>query len=263
VSPTTSTSATFEFSANEPVTFRCSRDGAAFDVCSSPITYLGLAVGPHSVEVRATDSASNVGSASYVWTITSPQDTTAPVVTISSGPTSDTSATNATFQFSASEPSTFQCSLDGGALQTCSTGVSYAGLATGPHTFQVQGRDAAGNVGSPSWAWTISGSQPTCTPQTFTVAPNADSWLLQSSSTSNYGQDSVIKVDTKSGANARALVRFPLPAITAGCTVQSARLRLYAGSYKTGRTLQAVPVGSSWSESGVTWNTSRRRRRQA
>ena len=49
-------------------------------------------------------------------------------------------------------------------------------------------------------------------------------------------------------------MRFPLPAIPAGCTVQSAQLRLYAGSYKTGRTLQAVPAGSGWTESGVTWN---------
>jgi hypothetical protein len=37
--------------------------------------------------------------------------------------------------------------------------------------------------------------------------------------------------------------------------VRSATLRLYAGSYKTGRTLHALPVASNWSQTGVTWAT--------
>jgi hypothetical protein len=130
-------------------------------------------------------------------------------------------------------------------------------VAVGPHEFQVRARDAAGNVDeSPASAsWTREEPPPgSCTSSTVTLGASADSWLLESSSTSNYGNDSVLKVDTKSGANARALVRFSLPTIPAGCQVVDAKLRLYAGSYKTGRTIDAYAVTASWSESGVTWS---------
>ena len=61
---------------------------------------------------------------------------------------------------------------------------------------------------------------------------------------SNFGTDSNLKVDGKSGnTNARALVRFTLPAIPAGCQVTGATLRLYAASYKENRTLQAQRAG--------------------
>jgi hypothetical protein len=98
--------------------------------------------------------------------------------------------------------------------------------------------------------WTI-----TCSAGTVTVGSVADSWVLQSSSSSNHKTDSVLKVESKNGnQNARALVRFELPAIPAGCTVTGASLRLYAGSATTGRTLRALRVTANWTESGVTWS---------
>jgi large repetitive protein len=87
-----------------------------------------------------------------------------------------------------------------------------------------------------------------------TLGAAADAWLLQSSASSNYGTDSVLKVDSKSGGNARALVRFDLPAIPAGCQVVDADLRMYASSHKPGRTLQALRVGATWAEGSVRWN---------
>lgn len=82
---------------------------------------------------------------------------------------------------------------------------------------------------------------------------------LQSSAGQNYGTDGVLKVETKSGADAPAYVRFNLPAIPAGCQVTTAKLRLYAASYKTGlaawamdpRTLQAFRVAAPWTESAI------------
>jgi hypothetical protein len=60
-------------------------------------------------------------------------------------------------------------------------------------------------------------------------------------------------VRSKSGDDSRALLRFPLPPIPAGCEVIAATLRLYAGGGTEGRTLQAWRLASTWSESGVTW----------
>jgi hypothetical protein len=119
----------------------------------------------------------------------------------------------------------------------------------------VRATDPAGNTDPTpaSYSWTISASG-SCAPSTVTVGADADSWVLQSSSTSNYGNDSVVKVDTKAGADARTLVRFALPPIPAGCQVTDARVHLYASSYKTGRTLEAVRLAAAWTEGSVTWN---------
>jgi large repetitive protein len=117
----------------------------------------------------------------------------------------------------------------------------------------VQASDEAENVDTTpaTHNWTITQG---CAGSTVTLGAAADSWILQDSANQNYGTDSVLKVDTKSNANARAVVRFALPAIPAGCQVTNARLRLYASSYKDGRTLQALRLLTSWTESALTWN---------
>ena len=114
--------------------------------------------------------------------------------------------------------------------------------------------DASGNADATpaTHAWTIASSCASVTTQT--VGANADSWIDQASPSQNSGTDSTLKVRSKSGSqNARALVRFPLPAIPAGCVVQAATLRLFSDSAVSGRTLQALRLTGTWSENGVTW----------
>jgi hypothetical protein len=80
--------------------------------------------------------------------------------------------------------------------------------------------------------------------------------VLESSSTSNYGDDTVLKVESKLATNARALVRFAMESsIPDGCQVTGAVLRLYAASYKEGRTLVAATLDEDWSEENVSWAT--------
>ena len=188
----------------------------------------------------------------HTWTV----DTIAPNTTITAAPPGSTTSTSATFNFNSSESgSTFQCRPDGAAFAACTWPREYTGLAVGGHQFQVRAIDAAGNVdGTPAvHNWTI--QQPgSCTASTVTAAANADSWVLQSSATSNYGNDSILKVDTKSGADARLVIRFALPSLPSGCRVADAKLHLYASSYKTGRTLNALRLGGSWTEGAITWS---------
>jgi hypothetical protein len=159
---TTATSATFDFSSNEPGSFACQLDSGPFVTCSTPKSYSGLADGSHMFSVRATDTASNADAtpASYTWTV----DTTAPSTAI--GPTTPpahTSSASATLDFSSSEPgSTFECRLDGAAYGACTTPVLHAGLGDGIHTFDVRATDPAGNLDTTpaSYTWTIDNVDP-------------------------------------------------------------------------------------------------------
>ena len=255
---TTSTDAAFTFSASESsATYECSLDGAAFAECNSPATYSGLALGAHSFQVQATDAAGNTDAtaASFNWTVAPPADTTPPETTISSGPAASTTSTSASFAFSANEAdSTFECSLDGSAFAACTTPKAYSSLSVNSHTFQVRAVDPAGNVdGTPaSMTWTVL-PPPNCGAP-VTVSANADAWIDQGSQTSNKGTDSILKVMSKPGNSFRALLSFNLPTVPQGCVIQSATLRLYAASYKSNRTLQALQVNASWTENGVNWS---------
>jgi hypothetical protein len=141
-----SSAASFSFSSTEfGSTFECRLDASEWAACSSPHAYAGLADGPHSFEVRATDAARNTDPdpASQSWTI----DTTAPDTTIVSGPPAETTSPSATFSFISSESgSTFECRLDNGAWSSCISPKSYSGIGPGNHTFQVHARDSLGNA---------------------------------------------------------------------------------------------------------------------
>lgn len=84
-------------------------------------------------------------------------DATRPNTFIDAGPSGSVVDTSATFSFSASEPSTFQCRLDGGPFAPCTSPITYSDLTTGSHTFQVSATDGSYNVdASPAKrSWTV------------------------------------------------------------------------------------------------------------
>jgi hypothetical protein len=104
----------------------------------------GLADGSHTFTAKATDAAGNESPLSSGRTVT--VDTTAPETTIASGPADPTSETTADPAFSANEPATFECSLDGAPFAPCTSPQSYTALSPGAHVFEVRAIDTAGNV---------------------------------------------------------------------------------------------------------------------
>jgi hypothetical protein len=137
------TTATFQFSSNETVTYECALDGATYTPCSTPKAYSGLGNGSHSFSVKARDVAGNESTpVTHTWSI----DTTEPSTRIDSGPPALTKLTTATFRFSSSETVTYECALDGAAYTPCSTPKNYDTLGDGSHTFNVRAIDEAGNV---------------------------------------------------------------------------------------------------------------------
>ena len=73
-------------------------------------------------------------------------DTTRPNTIVTAGPSGGVTETSATFSFSATEPSTFQCRLDGGPFAPCASPTTYTDLATTSHHFQVVAVDSSSNV---------------------------------------------------------------------------------------------------------------------
>jgi hypothetical protein len=159
--PSNVKSPSFAFTANEASTFECKLDTGAVEPCTSQKSYANLADGLHAFTVRATDTAGNVGaSVSYGWTI----DTIAPTATITGKPSNPSKVKSPSFAFTANEASTFECKLDAGAVEPCSSEKSYANLADGLHAFTVRATDTAGNIGtSVSYGWTIDTIAPTTT----------------------------------------------------------------------------------------------------
>jgi hypothetical protein len=149
--------ATFQFGASESGgTFECALDGSAFAACTSPVFYTALAAGQHTFQVRAADPLGNVDQtpASFTWTVV---DTTKPETALDSGPSGTVATSSGTFAFSASEPSTFECSLDAAAFAACTSPATFSGLASSSHTLQVRAIDTAGNVDDTpaSQTWTV------------------------------------------------------------------------------------------------------------
>jgi hypothetical protein len=130
---------------------------------------------------------------------------------------------------------------------------SYSGLLAGEHTFDVRAIDPAANADAARYTWQIEAPPQCGTP--VTLLASADAWIDENSATSNTGNDSVLKVQSKAPQdNFRALLQFPVPAsVPAGCVVASATLSLYAGSSSPDRLLQVFQVTGAWTEDGVTW----------
>ncbi|HEY9260208.1 Ig-like domain-containing protein, partial [Chitinophaga sp.] len=68
---TNSNTATFTFNANETATFKTSLDGGPLTAATSPLTFLGLSVASHTLQLYATDAAGNTDLTppSYTWVI--------------------------------------------------------------------------------------------------------------------------------------------------------------------------------------------------
>jgi hypothetical protein len=142
-------------------TFSCTLDGAPVP-CSANFS---PADGTHTLTAAAGISPFGDGTtyndtspATRHWTV----DTQAPDTTISGAPTGATTATDATIDFSGTDPAPgtalhFTCSLDGAAAQPCTSAASLSALAPGTHRFSVAATDAAGNTDpTPATAeWTV------------------------------------------------------------------------------------------------------------
>ncbi|NNF54083.1 MAG: Ig-like domain-containing protein, partial [Acidimicrobiales bacterium] len=176
-------------------------------------------------------------------------DTTPPETVISSGPDTSTNSTTAQFAFQSFEPGvTFECLLDGGSWAPCASGIEYTGLAVGAHHFEVRATDAANNTDPTpaAYDWTIVGGS------TLIFTPQADTYLSENRSTTNYGSSSTLTSDGGNGVDKETLLRFDVTGVSTSVT--SVKLRVWVTN-STSNGPEVFATNPSWVESAVTWNT--------
>ena len=167
---TRSTSASFGFTSTEIGSrFQCSLDGAAFAACASPNSYTNLKNGSHTFKVRAIDVVGNVDTtpAARSWTV----DTIKPTVSgMSPKPKSITRDTTPTITATVKDRLTnlqkrnIKLFVAGKAIPVSKFRYSAAtdkltynspNLGKGKKTVKIVATDAAKNVGTKSWYFTI------------------------------------------------------------------------------------------------------------
>lgn len=87
-----------------------------------------------------------------------PQTTTGPDTTLTANPRSTSISTSAAFSFTSNQAgSTFECKLDSGSFESCTSPKRYTGLSRSLHAFSVRAKDAAGNVDATpaTFTWSI------------------------------------------------------------------------------------------------------------
>lgn len=127
---------------------------SAAEESASPIADECEAELPPEEETQESGTGGTEGETEKEIPVTPPTPTPtptapAPTVSVTKGPASVGNESRPTFEFSASQPASFTCQIDGAAPQPCSSPyVAPTALSDGQHGFAVVGTDAEGRSGA-------------------------------------------------------------------------------------------------------------------
>jgi hypothetical protein len=143
----------------------------------APVAASGDPIGGHTryIQYRATLTTSDPATTPVLSDVTfTYDDTTPPETQIDSGPSGATTDATPTFAFSSPDDptATFACRVDAAAFAPCTSPLTTATLADGPHTFEVRATDPSGNLDATpaSLAFTVDTTAPATVIDTATTA---------------------------------------------------------------------------------------------
>jgi hypothetical protein len=151
------------------VVLRCAIDDGAWRACAASDTFPEAADGPRTLHVQALGiNGARSEPRDHAWT----QNRAAPAVALTA-PQGRVATRDATVAFTAGEPATFACEVDGGPASSCTSPLRLTGLADGAHSVKVTATDELGAVGPPAVAgWSVdTGPAPAPSPQPSLARP--------------------------------------------------------------------------------------------
>ena len=150
----------------------CKVDNMSYQVCPNPMDTTNLTDGSHTLMAYSVDNAGNESEVqSYSWSV----DTQASNIRFTSKPHATTKLQRAVFAFSETgnqnDIQSYECQLDGGTVESCTSSRNLTGLSDGEHTFSVTGLDRVGNRSAAiSYTWRVDTTKPTLS---FALKPDA------------------------------------------------------------------------------------------
>ncbi len=157
---------TFTFARTGGGAVECSIDTgvAAFGPCSNQLAHTpgsSLADGPYTFRVKVSNAAGEQ-TATRSFSV----DTSAPPVSVSSGPSGPTNQVRPSFGFSTEPGASVLCSIDTGsaAYGPCSAAAAHqpgSDLAPGNYTFRIRATDAVGNSAVATRTFSVDTTKPT------------------------------------------------------------------------------------------------------
>jgi hypothetical protein len=105
---------------------------------------------------------------------------------------------------------------------------------------------------SPTNTGTPTGTNTQASSTTITFITNADAYVNQSNSSTNYGNATTLQVDGAGDPDIESFIRFTVTG-TSG-SIQSARLRVFDTTNGSANGPAVYSTGTSWTETGITWN---------
>ena len=163
----------FAFGYDEGVTADCRVDGVALPACSSGVAFTGPE-GDHTFELQATDASGNVSA-------TTSRPFKIVDTAIAARPGSLTNSRAAMFTYTSVAGTAFVCRRDGQPFAPCpSSGMSFANLADGEHSFEVRAVNGGFSDQLPAaWYWRVDATAPVVSflPNTATPAQGTLSTL--------------------------------------------------------------------------------------
>jgi hypothetical protein len=151
--PTNDATPGVAFTVSGATTIQCRVDAGSFATCTSPFTPAALTNGSHTVTVRGSDTAGNVGSDATTFTV----DTVAPPVVFDDAPPAEWPVHYFEMRFRTTDTTaTLACSLNGAAFTACASPLTVTTSYDVGSTFSVRATDPAGNSSTGTRSWTSS-----------------------------------------------------------------------------------------------------------